>query len=157
MSIRDVQRQAVALPCVLGLRHKHTKGIKHTLALPPSAATSWGGRVRWEVAVVQAFGATFPQLDAERAAASIGTELLEAVAEARRDGDPSPNPGPNPDPNPNPNPNSNPNPNPNPNPNSRTRWGTRSGGTLSKGLSSRYSTPSCASTIQRGQPLLTRI
>ena len=80
-----MQRQAVALPCVLGLRHKHTKGTKHTLALPPSAATSWGGRVRWEVAVVQAFGATFPQIDAERAAASIGTELLEAVAEARRD------------------------------------------------------------------------
>ena len=87
VSSRDVQRQAVSLPCVLGLRHKHTKGIKHTLALPPSAAASWGGRVRWEVAVVQAFGATFPQLDAERAAAFIGPELLEAVAEARRDGD----------------------------------------------------------------------
>ena len=43
--------------------------------------------MRWEVSVVQAFGATFPQLDAERAAASVGPELLEAVAEARRDGD----------------------------------------------------------------------
>ena len=29
-------------PCVLGLRHKHAKGAKHTLALPPSASASWG-------------------------------------------------------------------------------------------------------------------
>ena len=35
----------------------------------------------------QAFGATFPQPDAERAAALLGPELLEALAAARRDGD----------------------------------------------------------------------
>ena len=52
-SSRDVQRHALALPCVLGLRHKHAKGAKHTLALPPSASASWGGRVRWELAIVQ--------------------------------------------------------------------------------------------------------
>ena len=60
VSSRDVQRHAIALPCVLGLRRKHTRGAKHTLALPPSASASWGGRVRWELAIVQAFGATFP-------------------------------------------------------------------------------------------------
>ena len=43
--------------------------------------------MRWELAIVQAFGATFPQPDAERAASLLGSELLEALAEARRDGD----------------------------------------------------------------------
>ena len=43
--------------------------------------------MRWELAIVQAFGATFPQPDAERAASLLGPELLEALAEARRDGD----------------------------------------------------------------------
>ena len=54
VSSRNVLRQAVSLPCVLGLRRRHSLGTKHTLVLPPSAAATWGGRVRWEVAVVQA-------------------------------------------------------------------------------------------------------
>ena len=87
VSSRDVLRLGASLPCVLGLRRKHSLGTKHTLALPPSANATWGGRVRWELAMVQAFGVTYPPADAERGVAAIGPELLQAVADARSEGD----------------------------------------------------------------------
>ena len=88
VSSRDALRLNVSLPCLLGLRRKHSGGSKHALALPPSVASSWPARVRWELAIVQAFGVTFPKADAERiAAGSFGAELLDDVAEARSAGD----------------------------------------------------------------------
>ena len=89
VSSRDVQRLHVALPCVLGLRRKGTAmNSKHTLAIPPSASTEWGARVCWELAMVQAFGVTYPAADVGRIpAGALAAELLYAVAEARDHGD----------------------------------------------------------------------
>ena len=87
VSSRDTRRLGTSLPCLLGLRRKHSLGTKHTIALPPSANATWSARVRWELAMVQAFGITFPPADAERAAVSIGPELLQAIADARKDGE----------------------------------------------------------------------
>ena len=53
VSSRDVLRLGVSLPTLLGHRRRHGGAAKHTLALPPSASTSWGARVRWELAIVQ--------------------------------------------------------------------------------------------------------
>ena len=87
VSSRDTRRLGTSLPCVLGLRRKHSLGTKHTIALPPSANATWSARIRWELAMVQAFGITFTPADAERAAVSIGPELLQAIADARKDGE----------------------------------------------------------------------
>ena len=78
-----------SLPCVLGLhRRRQSGGGKHAIAPPPSAIASFGALVRWELAMVKAFGITFPKQDAERLpATTFGAELLFAVAEARREGD----------------------------------------------------------------------
>ena len=76
----------MGLPCLLGLRRKPTTGGKYLLAIPPSAST-WGARVRWELAVVQAFGVSYPKSDVERIpAGAFVTDLLYAVAEAREAG-----------------------------------------------------------------------
>jgi hypothetical protein len=93
VSSRDVTRLHVALPCMLGVRRKHSGGTKHTLVLPPSVASSWAARVHWELAMVLAFGVTFPRADAERSTVgatleALAAELLTHVGEARaaRDG-----------------------------------------------------------------------
>ena len=93
VSSRDVTKLHVALPCMLGVRRKHSGGTKHTLVLPPSVASSWAGRVQWELAMVRAFGVTFPRADAERSTVgatleALASELLAHVSEARaaRDG-----------------------------------------------------------------------
>lgn len=91
VSSRDVRRLSVSLPCLLGLRRKHSSSAKSTLALPPSAAATWGGLLRWELAMATAFGVTFPQADAERmpleSLSSLAHELIDAVVDARCQGD----------------------------------------------------------------------
>ena len=84
VSSRDVTRLTVALPCLLGLRRKLHDG-KTLLALPPSVASAgWAAQVRWELAMVRAFGTTFPKADAERIpSGAFGSDLLFAVADAR--------------------------------------------------------------------------
>ena len=80
VSSRDVLRLGVSLPCLLGLVKKHQGGSRYTLTMPPSVLSAgWGARVRWELAMVQAFGITFPRVDARN---GLGTELLHAVSEA---------------------------------------------------------------------------
>ena len=87
VSSRDVLRLTITLPCLLGVRRKHSASAKCTLALPPSVAASWGARLRWELMMVEAFGVSFPKADAERIPmAAFGCELLQAVAEARSAG-----------------------------------------------------------------------
>ena len=91
VSSRDVMRLDVALPYLLGHPRKPPASLsKSTLTPPPSVAGTWAGRVRWELAMVQAFGVTFPKASAERlSAAAVGTDLLYAIAEARDEGDTS--------------------------------------------------------------------
>ena len=57
--------------------------------MPPSV-TTWGARVRWELAIVQAFGVTYPKADVEHIqAGAFVTDLVFAVAQARDQGDSS--------------------------------------------------------------------
>jgi hypothetical protein len=85
ISSRDLRRLAVSVPCLLGLcRKPATASIKYALAIPPSASTTFGGRIRWELAVVQSFGVTYPKADIERIpAGAFAADLLYAVSEAR--------------------------------------------------------------------------
>jgi hypothetical protein len=83
VSSRDVQRLSIGLPCLLGLRPRPTTSNKYLLAIPPSAST-WSARVRWELAIVQAFGLTYPKSDVERIQMSaFSSDLMYAVAECR--------------------------------------------------------------------------
>ena len=87
VSSRDVQRLSVGMPCLLGIRRKPATNNKYLLAIPPSAST-WSARVRWELAVVQAFGVTYPKSDVERIQMkAFSSDLLYAVAECREAGD----------------------------------------------------------------------
>jgi hypothetical protein len=86
VSSRDVQRLSIGLPCLLGLRRRPTTCNKYLLAIPPSAST-WSARVRWELAIVQAFGITYPKSDVERIQMSaFSSDLMYAVAECRETG-----------------------------------------------------------------------
>jgi hypothetical protein len=86
VSSRDIQRLSVGLPCLLGLCRKPTSSSKYLLAVPPSVST-WSTRIHWELAVVKAFGVTYPKTDVERIpAGAFVTDLLYAVAEAREAG-----------------------------------------------------------------------
>jgi hypothetical protein len=83
VSSRDVHRLSVSLPCILGLIRKPSNGNKRMLAVPPSVST-WAGRVRWELAIVQAFGITYPMSDVTHIPeGAFATDLLYAVAQAR--------------------------------------------------------------------------
>lgn len=83
VSSRDVQRLSVGLPCLLGMQRKPSCGSKYLLAIP-SSVSSWSSRVRWELAMVQAFGLTFPRSEVERIPmGAFATDLLFAVTEAR--------------------------------------------------------------------------
>jgi hypothetical protein len=88
VSSRDVHKLSVAMPCLFGLKRDPTKS-KYSLAIPPSVS-SWGARVRWELAMVEVLGVEFPAAATERIPGrGFAAELLLAVADAREQGDTS--------------------------------------------------------------------
>jgi hypothetical protein len=87
VSSRDLHKLTVSLPCLLGLCRKPTGGSQNMLAIPPSVST-FGARLQWELAMVNAFGVTYPKTDVDLfQMGPFVTDLMYAVMEARRNAD----------------------------------------------------------------------